>query len=48
VILRKLPEAGGRGGAIVLDRRGHLALVFNTEGMYRGAIRGNGKPKVDV
>lgn len=48
VILRKLPEAGGRGGAIVLDRRGHLAMVFNTEGMYRGAIRGNGKPEVEV
>jgi len=48
VILRKLPEAGGRGGAIVLDRRGHLAMVFNTEGMYRGAVRGNGKPKVEV
>ncbi len=48
VILRKLRKAGGRGGAIVLDCRGHLAMVFNTEGMYRGAIRGNGNPKVEV
>lgn len=48
VILRKLPRAGGRGGAIVLDRRGYLAMVFNTEVMYRGAVRGNGKPKVDI
>jgi L-asparaginase / beta-aspartyl-peptidase len=48
VILRKIPSAGGRGGAIVLDRRGNLAMVFNTEGMYRGAIRGNGKPEIDI
>ena len=48
VILRKIPSAGGRGGAIVLDRRGNLAMVFNTEGMYRGAIRGDGKPEIDI
>jgi L-asparaginase / beta-aspartyl-peptidase len=48
VILRKIPRAGGRGGAIVLDRRGNLAMVFNTKGMYRGAIRGDGEPEVDV
>ena len=48
VILRKIPRAGGRGGAIVLDRRGNLAMVFNTKGMYRGAICGDGKPEVDV
>lgn len=48
VILRKIPRAGGRGGAIVLDRRGNLAMVFSTEAMYRGAIRGNGEPEVDV
>lgn len=48
VIIRKIPRAGGRGGAIVLDRRGNLAMVFNTRGMYRGAIRGAGEPEVDV
>ena len=48
VILRKVPRAGGRGGAIVLDRRGDLAMVYNTEGMYRGVIRAGGKPEVDV
>lgn len=48
VILRRVPRAGGRGGAIVLDRRGNLAMVFSTKGMYRGAIRGDGEPEVDV
>lgn len=48
VIIRKIPQAGGRGGAIVLDRHGELAMVFNTEGMYRGVIRGDGKPEVHI
>lgn len=48
VIFRKIPRAGGRGGAIVLDRHGNLAMIFNTEAMYRGVVRGNGEPEVDV
>jgi len=48
VILRRIPAAGGRGGAIVLDRSGHLAMVYNTAGMYRGVIRADGKPEVDL
>lgn len=48
VIMRKLPAAGGRGGAIVLDRRGELAMVFNTERMYRGVIRADGNPEVAI
>lgn len=48
VIVRKISRAGGRGGAIVLDRQGNLAMVFNTEGMYRGVIRADGQPQIDV
>ncbi len=48
VILRRIPRAGGRGGAIVLDRLGNLAMVYNTGGMYRGAIRADGKPEVAI
>ncbi|HXV12518.1 MAG TPA: isoaspartyl peptidase/L-asparaginase [Burkholderiales bacterium] len=48
VILRKIPRAGGRGGAIVLDRRGQLAIVYNTGGMYRGVIRADGEPEIAV
>jgi len=48
VILRKVPAGGGRGGAIVLDRGGALAMVFNTERMYRGVIRADGSPEVAV
>ena len=36
VILHKVPELGGSGGAIAIDRTGNVALPFNCEGMYRG------------
>ncbi len=42
VILGAVPELGGDGGAIALDRDGHIAMVFNTSGMYRGWIRPDG------
>ncbi len=32
----------GKGGLIAVDRRGCVALPFNTEGMYRGWIDANG------
>lgn len=44
VVMRKLTEAGGKGGVIALDRQGNVAMPFNTEGMYRGVIRPDGKP----
>jgi beta-aspartyl-peptidase (threonine type) len=34
---------GGVGGIIVLDRTGTPALVFNTNGMYRGTLTQSGK-----
>lgn len=48
VILKRVPAVGGRGGAIVLDRRGKLAMVFNTRGMYRGVIRADGRPETAI
>ncbi|NBV21153.1 MAG: isoaspartyl peptidase/L-asparaginase [Proteobacteria bacterium] len=44
VVMRKLTEAGGKGGVIALDAKGNVAMPFNTEGMYRGVIRPDGKP----
>ncbi len=38
VINKKLLDAGGKGGAIILDRNGHIAMPFNTPGMYRGFV----------
>ena len=36
VINDKMKQLGGEGGLIAVDPAGNLALVFNSEGMYRG------------
>ena len=38
VILQRVPELGGDGGAIAVDREGNIAMPFSTTGMYRGWI----------
>jgi len=37
VIQNELREAGGKGGAIIIDTQGNISLPFNTEGMYRAS-----------
>lgn len=44
--IRKLTELGGTGGVIGLDRKGNIAMEFNTSGMFRGYIRSNGEKEV--
>ena len=46
VIHRKLKP--GDGGVIGVGRDGSLALVFNSEGMYRGAADSNGRFEVKI
>lgn len=48
VINGKLKEIGGDGGAIAIDRRGNIEMVFNTNGMYRGYRRQDGLPVVFI
>ncbi|MGH8216672.1 MAG: isoaspartyl peptidase/L-asparaginase family protein [Rhodanobacteraceae bacterium] len=48
VINREIPELGGSGGAIVLGADGSFAMPFNTDGMYRGRIGGDGRPHVAI
>jgi beta-aspartyl-peptidase (threonine type) len=48
VILKKLPELGGDGGLVAVDNKGNVAMPFNTEGMYRGFVKNNGKVVVDI
>ncbi len=45
-VREKLDATGGRGGVIALDRHGHYQLAFNTEGMYRGVVQGDGPPQI--
>ncbi len=38
VIQKKVPELGGDGGIIAVDKKGNIALEFNTAGMYRASM----------
>jgi beta-aspartyl-peptidase (threonine type) len=42
-VIDELGELGGRGGVIAVGRSGALILSFNTAGMYRGYVLGDGK-----
>jgi L-asparaginase / beta-aspartyl-peptidase len=48
VVLEKIAKLGGSGGVIALDRAGHIAMPFNTAGMYRGWITTGTKPVVAI
>lgn len=40
VVHEKLVKIGGEGGLIAIDAQGNIALPFNSDGMYRGWMRG--------
>lgn len=48
VILNKMKKLGGEGGAVAVDKLGNIALVFNSEGMYRGSIREGEDPVLAI
>jgi len=48
VVLVKLKGQGGDGGIIAVDKKGNIAMPFNTTGMFRGYIKQNGEMKVAV
>lgn len=48
IVMKRLPALGGDGGLIAVDKNGHYAMPFNTEGMYRGVVTADGKIKVSI
>lgn len=50
VLMHDLVQLAGAdtGGVIAMDRDGHIAMPFNTEGMYRGYIDTAGKEVVEI
>ncbi|WP_245798425.1 isoaspartyl peptidase/L-asparaginase family protein [Cnuella takakiae] len=48
LIHKKVPALGGDGGLIAVDKNGNIAMPFNTEGMYRGYIKQDGKPVIAI
>lgn len=48
VTLKKLVEMKGEGGLIAVDPKGNAALVFNSDGMYRGIRSSDGRNEVAI
>jgi beta-aspartyl-peptidase (threonine type) len=46
--IERLSEINGEGGFIAVDASGNVALPFNSEGMYRGFVKGNGEIAVEI
>lgn len=44
----KLKKINGRGGVIVIDKKGRIGIRFSTTGMYRGYVDENGKIVVKI
>jgi beta-aspartyl-peptidase (threonine type) len=48
MIHNKLPNLGGDGGLVGVDKDGNITMQFNSAGMYRGYIKSNGERKVAI
>ncbi len=48
VVLKKLIKINGEGGLIGVDAKGNVSLVFNCEGMYRGAKSSDGTELIAI
>jgi beta-aspartyl-peptidase (threonine type) len=48
VIHEKVPALGGDGGVVALDKLGRITMQFNTAGMYRAGIDGEGVKTVAI
>jgi len=46
--LDTVKKLGGTGGLIAIDKKGDIALPFNTNGMYRGYVDPDGKFVVEI
>ncbi len=48
VVHERLIDLGGDGGLIGVDSAGNTAMVFNTEGMYRGVKTSQGEEEIKI
>lgn len=48
VIQEKIPELGGNGGIVGIDRSGNIAMEFNTAGMYRAHMNAEGEVAIGI
>jgi beta-aspartyl-peptidase (threonine type) len=47
-VMAKVKKLGADGGVVAMDKFGNMAVSFNSEGMYRAYINGEGKPVVEI
>ena len=48
VVFNKLPAIEGEGGLIGVDAEGNAAMLFNSEGMYRGYRNSDGSQEIAI
>ena len=48
VIQQKVPELGGDGGIVAIDKDGNVSMEFNTAGMYRAHMNADGELTVGI
>lgn len=48
VIQNKVPELGGDGGIIAVDKNGNMVMEFNTSGMYRASMNDKGELYIGI
>jgi beta-aspartyl-peptidase (threonine type) len=48
VVMDKLKKLDGEGGMIGVDTEGNVALIFNSEGMYRGVWTSEGRREAGI
>ncbi|MFL0353216.1 isoaspartyl peptidase/L-asparaginase family protein [Xanthomarina sp. GH4-25] len=48
VIQKKVPELGGDGGIIAVDKNGNMVMEFNTSGMYRATMNDKGELYIGI
>ena len=48
VIQKKVPELGGDGGIVAVDKYGNMIAEFNTAGMYRASMNDKGELVVKI
>jgi L-asparaginase / beta-aspartyl-peptidase len=46
--LRNVARLGGDGGLVAVDRRGNVAMPFNSEGMYRACVDRRGRRALEI
>ncbi|MFH4965981.1 isoaspartyl peptidase/L-asparaginase [Gaetbulibacter sp. M235] len=48
VIQKKIPDLGGDGGVIAIDKQGNMVMEFNTAGMYRATMNDLGELYIGI